>query len=436
MNIDKIVEHAHNYINTRGSKPFQAGRDYITASGQYFDGDDVAALVRCALEQWYAEGKYSQQFEKDLIHYYSNTIRHVVLTNSGSSANLLAITAITDPLLKSKQAKPGDEVITVAAGFPTTVAPILQNGLVPVFVDVNLNTFTPDLDVIENAIVEGKTKAVILAHPLGNLYDLEALREICDEYSIYLIEDACDALGGTFNGQLAGSFGDLSTFSFYPAHHITAGEGGAVLVRNNPLLEKIVKSFRDWGRDCWCEPGKDNTCGRRFSQRLGDLPQGYDHKYTYSRVGYNLKATDLQASLLVSQLKKLPYFVDIRRRNWRYLRENLDKYHKYFRFQEALPGADPSWFGFALTVRGTAPFTRTELASFLEANKVGTRNLFAGNLIRHPGFAKTRYRVFQDLSNSDVIMNSTFWIGVHPSIGEEQLEYMIKTFDKFLEGVQ
>lgn len=382
--------------------------------------------------EWYAEGKYSKEFEKDVRKFYQNTIRHVVLANSGSSANLLAVTSITAKEHGSRRAQEGDEIITVAAGFPTTVNPIIQNGLTPVFVDVDLDTFTPSLDIIENAIVEGKTKGVILAHPLGNPYDAHTLRDICDEYGIWFLEDACDALGGSLHERLLGSFGDIATLSFYPAHQITAGEGGACLIQS-PFNEKILKSYRDWGRDCWCEPGKDNTCGKRFCWKLGDLPEGYDHKYTYSHIGYNLKATDLQASLLVSQLKKLPWFVERRRYNWNYLREHLDKYRKYFRFMQTIDGANPSWFGFNIVVKETAPFDRNDLIQYLENNKVGTRLLFGGNLLKQPAYKDIYHKVFQPLTNSDVIMNKGFWVGVHPTIDQERLEYMVNIFDDFIE---
>jgi CDP-4-dehydro-6-deoxyglucose reductase, E1 len=384
------------------------------------------------LGEWYAEGKYSKEFEKDVRKFYQNTIRHVVLANSGSSANLLAVTSITAKEHGSRRAQEGDEIITVAAGFPTTVNPIIQNGLTPVFVDVDLDTFTPSLDIIENAIVEGKTKGVILAHPLGNPYDAHTLRDICDEYGIWFLEDACDALGGSLHERLLGSFGDIATLSFYPAHQITAGEGGACLIQS-PFNEKILKSYRDWGRDCWCEPGKDNTCGKRFCWKLGDLPEGYDHKYTYSHIGYNLKATDLQASLLVSQLKKLPWFVERRRYNWNYLREHLDKYRKYFRFMQTIDGANPSWFGFNIVVKETAPFDRNDLIQYLENNKVGTRLLFGGNLLKQPAYKDIYHKVFQPLTNSDVIMNKGFWVGVHPTIDQERLEYMVNIFDDFIE---
>lgn len=429
---EQIVERVRKYTNQQKKKEFTPSETYITASGQFFDGDDVASLIECALGMWYAEGKYAKTLEKDLRLFYKNTIRHVVLANSGSSANLLAVSTITAKEHGHRKAKEGDEIITVAAGFPTTVNPVIQNGLTPVFVDVNLDTFIPDMEVIENAIVEGRTKGIILAHPLGNPFDAHTLRDICDEYGIWFIEDCCDGLGGSLYNKLLGSFGDIATLSFYPAHQITAGEGGACLVQS-PFNEKILKSYRDWGRDCYCDPGKDNTCGKRFCWKLGDLPEGYDHKYIYSRIGYNLKATDLQASLLVSQLKKLPWFVERRRYNWNYLRERLDKYKKYLRFMQSIEGANPSWFGFNMIVKETAPFSRNELIQYLESCKIGTRLLFGGNLLRQPAYKGIYHKVFQPLTNSDVIMRDSFWIGVHPSITEEMLEYMVKCFDIFME---
>jgi CDP-4-dehydro-6-deoxyglucose reductase, E1 len=430
---ERILEGVRDYINQQNKKKkFKAGQSYIASSGQYFDSDDVATLVECALRQWYADGNYAREFEKDLRTFYRQSIRHVVLANSGSSANLLAVTAITDPTFGSRQARTGDEIITVAAGFPTTVNPIIQNGLTPVFVDVDLNTLVPDMEVIENAIIEGTTKGVVLAHPLGNPFDVTTLRDICNEYGIWLIEDNCDGLGGSYQELPLGSFGDISTLSFYPAHHITAGEGGACLIQS-PMVKKVLQSFRDWGKDCWCEPGKDNTCGKRFGYCLGELPEGYDHKYTFSRIGYNLKATDLQASLLTSQLKKLPFFVERRRHNWQALREGLDKYKKYLRFNTSLEGANPSWFGFLITVKESAPFNRKELIAYLEEHKIGTRLLFGGNLLRQPAYKKVYHRVFQPLMNTDVVMNYSFWVGVHPSIDDEQITYMLSVFDKFVE---
>ena len=431
---EKILQLTRDYIDGQKPKAFVAGETYIPASGQMFDGQDVTSIVENALEMWYAEGKHAHEFERKLIERYRNTIRDVILCNSGSSANLLAITAITDPVFGERAARPGDEIITVAAGFPTTINPIIQNGLIPVFVDVDLSTFVPDMEVIENAIVEGKTKAVVLAHPLGNLFDARALRDICDEYNIWLIEDSCDALGGTFDGNPAGSYGDLSTLSFYPAHHITAGEGGAVLVRNNPMLSKVVRSFRDWGRDCWCPPGKDNTCGKRFGwKKMGGLPDCYDHKYVYSRIGYNLKMTDLQASLLVSQLSHLDAFVEKRKYNWQYLHQKLSPYKKYLRFQDKLELADPSWFGFAITVKETAPFNRVELTTYLEEKRIGTRLLFGGNILKQPAYRKIKHSIFQELINTDVIMKDTFWLGVYPGIDQERLDYVVTTIINYIE---
>lgn len=433
MNKDDIIARAKKLIESQPHPKFIPGETYITASGQFFDSDDVASLIECAIGQWYAEGKYSHEFEKDIRTFFNHTIRHAVLCNSGSSANLLAVTTITDKTFGSRSAKAGDEIITVAAGFPTTVNPIIQNSLTPVFVDVDLDTFTPNVELIENAIVEGQTKGIVLAHPLGNPYDCDSIRDICNEYGIWFVEDACDGLGGTLNNRMLGSFGDIATLSFYPAHHITAGEGGACLIQS-PMVDKVLKSFRDWGRDCWCEPGKDNTCGKRFGHKLGDLPEGYDHKYTYSRIGYNLKATDMQASLLVSQMKKLPWFIERRRHNWNYLREHLDKYKKYLRFMQPIPGAEPSWFGFAITVKPSAIFSRNELVEYLESRKIGTRLLFGGNLLKQPAYKDINYRVFGDgLTNTDVIMNRTFWIGVHPSIDQERLEYIVSVFKDFME---
>ena len=431
VNADQIKELVREYIG-QNHKNFIPGETYITASGQYFDADDIESLVDCALGQWYAEGKYAQEFDKDLRTFYKHSIRHSLLVNSGSSANLLAVTTIGDRTFGERRAKPGDEIITVACGFPTTVNPIIQNGLVPVFVDVDINTLLPDMEVIENAIVEGKTKGIILAHPLGNPFAADLLRNICDEYGIWFVEDNCDGLGGTLFDKPLGSFGDLSTLSFYPAHHITAGEGGAVLIQS-PMVKKVAQSYRDWGKDCWCDPGKDNTCGKRFGYCLGELPLGYDHKYTFSRIGYNLKATDLQASILVPQLKKLPWFVERRRYNWKALYKGLSKYRKYFRFQTSIEGADPSWFGFLISVKESAPFSRKELIDYLEEHKIGTRLVFGGNLLKQPAYQNIQCKVFQELTGTDVVMRYSFWIGVHPSVTDEHIEYMLKTFDKFME---
>lgn len=434
MKKEKILQAVQEYGDRLLPETFVAGETLIPPSGKMFDGEDMMSLVDAVLGMSHPSDRFISSTEKEFTRYFKGNIRDTILCNSGSSANLLAITAITDPVFGERRAKPGDEIITVAAGFPTTINPIIQNGLVPVFVDVDLDTFLPNMEVIENAIVEGKTKAVVLAHPLGNPFNASALRDICDEYNIFLIEDACDGIGGSFEGSPIGSYGDLSTVSFYPAHQITAGEGGAVLVRSNPMLAKVVRSFRDWGRDCWCEPGKDNTCGKRFGwKHMGQLPDGYDHKYVYSRIGYNLKMTDLQASLLVSQLKKLDGFVERRKYNWNYLREHLNRYKKYFRFQVPLEGSEPSWFGFAITVKETAPFNRLELTSYMESKKIGTRLLFGGNILKQPAYKGMKPVIFQGLINTDVIMRDTFWIGVYPGIDQERLEYMVKTISEFVE---
>jgi CDP-6-deoxy-D-xylo-4-hexulose-3-dehydrase len=426
------VGYTKKYIDSLKPKPFIPGETYIPPSGKVIDGDDIASLMEAVLDGWFTEGRFADEFEKDLRAYYGNTIRHVALTNSGSSANLLAISTITDKVFGDRRARDGDEIITVAAGFPTTLNPILQNGLTPVFVDVDLETAVPDMEVIENAVVEGKTKAIVLAHPLGNPFDAHTLRDICNEYGIWLIEDSCDALGGTLYGKRLGSFGDISTLSFYPAHHITAGEAGACLVQS-PMVEKVLKSFRDWGRDCWCATGKDNTCGKRFGWKLGELPDCYDHKYIYSRIGYNLKTTDLQAALLVSQLKKLDGFVEQRRHNWQALREGLDKYKKYFRFMREIEGASPSWFGFLIVVKETSPFNRSDIITFLENRRIGTRLLFGGNLLRQPAYKDVHHKIFQPLINTDVIMRDAFWIGCYPGIDDEKIDYILNTFKEFIE---
>lgn len=432
MKRERVIEGVRKYVESIKKERFVPGVTYIPPSGKLIDGDDVASLMEAVLDQWYTEGRFAVEFEKDLRTFYKHTIRHVELTNSGSSANLLAVTTITDKVFGDKRAKKGDEIITVSAGFPTTVNPIIQNGLVPVFVDVGLETFVPDMEVIENAIVEGRTKGVVLAHPLGNPYDAATLRDICNEYGIWFIEDTCDALGGSLLDRYVGSFGDIATLSFYPAHHITAGEAGACLIQS-PMVKKVLESYRDWGRDCWCDTGKENTCGKRFGWKCGDLPEGYDHKYIYSRIGYNLKTTDLQASLLVSQLKKLPMFVERRRANWQALREGLDVHKKYFRFMKPIKGAEPSWFGFVLTVKPSAPFTRNEFVQHLESKKIGTRLMFGGNLLRQPAYKNIPHKVFGgELINSDIITNDSLWIGVHPSIDEERIDYMLKTIGEFV----
>lgn len=406
---------------------FVPGNTPIPVSGRVFDADDLMHLVDASLDFWLTTGRYAEQFEREFAQYLG--IRHALLCNSGSSANLLALSALTSPKLGERQLQPGDEVITVAAGFPTTVNPIIQNGLVPVFLDITLPTYDIDVRYLEEA-VGPRTKAIMLAHTLGNPFDLEAVMDVAKRYHLWVIEDNCDALGSTYRGQFTGSFGDLATVSFYPAHHITMGEGGCVLTQRGPL-KKLVESFRDWGRDCWCAPGKDNTCGKRFGWQLGDLPDGYDHKYTYSHIGYNLKLTDMQAAVGVAQLKKLPNFIEIRKRNWRLLYEGLKPLEEFFILPEATPHSDPSWFGFLLTVRKDAPFSRNDLVQYLESHKIGTRLLFGGNVIRQPAYQSVTYRVVSDLTNTDVVMNQTFWIGVYPGLSEEMIAFVINSITAY-----
>jgi CDP-6-deoxy-D-xylo-4-hexulose-3-dehydrase len=402
---------------------FNPGQSPVPVSGKVIDGEDLSSVVDSALDCWFTTGRFAENFERKLARFVG--VRCASLVNSGSSANLLAISALTSPKLGDRQLRPGDEVITVAAGFPTTINPILQNHLVPVFVDVNLLTYEVDVSQLEAAHSE-KTKAVILAHTLGNVFDLDAVTAFVKKHNLWLIEDCCDALGSTWKGRQVGTFGDIATVSFYPAHHITMGEGGAVLT-NDPSLRVLIESFRDWGRDCWCHPGKDNTCGKRFDWQLGSLPRGYDHKYTYSHIGYNLKATDMQAALGASQIEKLPHFIDRRKENFQYLLAALKPLEDYLLLPEATQGSDPSWFGFPIGVRPSAPFTREDLIRALDAKKIGTRLLFGGNLLRQPAYQGCAYRVVGDLPNTDFVMNNVFWIGVYPGLTEPMLDYVADT---------
>jgi CDP-6-deoxy-D-xylo-4-hexulose-3-dehydrase len=414
--------------------PFVPGTSPVPISGRVFDEQELELLVESSLDFWLTTGRFAEQFEREFAKFVG--VREAVLVNSGSSANLLAVAALISPKLGDRRLRPGDEVITLAAGFPTTVNPILQNGLVPVFVDVQIPTFNVDVGYLETALSE-RTRAVIFAHTLGNPFDLDAVTAFAKKHGLWLIEDCCDALGSTYRGQKVGTFGDLATVSFYPAHHITMGEGGCVLT-DKPLLRTLVESFRDWGRDCWCDPGKENTCGKRFDWQLGDLPHGYDHKYIYSHVGYNLKATDMQAAVGVAQLKKLPAFIEARKRNFAYLKSGLkDKNVKeHFVLPEATPNSDPSWFGFPLLVRETAPFSRNALIDFLYERKIGTRQLFGGNLVRQPAYADLNYRVVGDLRTSDRVMNQAFWIGVYPGLTQAMLDYVLETINEIaLKGV-
>ena len=435
MNKDQIISRVRKYVQNLPPKKFIPGETYIPATGPIIDEQEIASLVDTVMDfpqKIEIEGPKTQQFDRDVRAFMGSDVRKVRLTNSGSSANLLAITTMTDPVFGQRGANKGDEILTVATAFPTTVNPIIQNDLIPVFFDVDLETIAPDYEFMEQQIVEGKTKGIVLAHPLGNPLDMETLRDIADEHGIWMIEDACDGFGGMLNKEPIGSFGDMSTISFYPAHQMTSLEGGAVCVRS-PMVDKVLTSFRDWGRDCWCEPGKENTCGKRFGWDFPSLPEHYDHKYIYSRIGYNLKSTEMNAALLVEQLKKLPVFVEARRRNWKALREGLDKYKKFFRFQSPIKGAEPSWFGFLITVKETVSFNRAELIQYLEERKIGTRLLFAGNILNQPAYKNIKKRKAQELINSDIIMRDAFWIGTWPGIDQERLAYILKTFDEFME---
>ena len=411
---------------------FVPGETPVPVSGRVFDSEELEFLVNAALDFWLTTGRYADQFEKEFARFIG--VRSAILVNSGSSANLVALSTLTSPKLVDERLRPGDEVITVAAGFPTTVNPIFQNSLVPVFVDVSLPTFNVDVGQLELALSD-RTRAIVLAHTLGNPFDVDAVVDFARQHDLWLIEDCCDAVGSTYKGQKAGTFGDLATTSFYPAHHITMGEGGCVLT-DKPLLKTLAESFRDWGRDCWCAPGKENTCGKRFDWQLGDLPHGYDHKYIYSHVGYNLKATDMQAAVGVAQLKKLPGFIDTRKRNFSYLKAGLKDLEEFFVLPEATQHSDPSWFGFPLLVRETAPFSRNTLIDFLNSKKIATRQLFGGNLVRQPAYAELNYRVIGDLRTSDRVMNQAFWIGVYPGLTRGMLDYILETMNEIaLKGV-
>ena len=403
--------------------PFVPGSTPVPVAGRVFDENELETLTEAALDFWLTAGRFADQFEREFARFMG--VRAAVLVNSGSSANLVALSALTSPKLQERRLLPGDEIITVAAGFPTTVNPILQCGLVPVFVDIQVPTYNVEPGELEAAL-SPRTRGIMLAHTLGNPFDLDAVLAFAQRHSLWLIEDCCDAVGASYGERNVGTFGDLATTSFYPAHHITMGEGGCVLTEK-PLLQTLVESFRDWGRDCWCDPGKANTCGKRFENQLGDLPYGYDHKYTYSHIGYNLKLTDLQAAVGVAQLKKLPSFIEARKRNFQTLKSGLLDLESYFVFPQATPKSDPSWFGFPLLVRSDAPFTRSELVRFLEERKIATRLLFGGNLVRQPAYKNAHYRAVGRLPNSDLVMNQLLWIGVYPGLSRPMLDYMVET---------
>jgi CDP-6-deoxy-D-xylo-4-hexulose-3-dehydrase len=406
---------------------FAGGETAIPPSGKVIGASEMELMVEASLDGWLTTGRFNDAFEQRLAGFLG--VNYVLTTNSGSSANLLAFSTLTSPRLGERAIRPGDEVISVAAGFPTTVNPIIQFGAVPVFVDVHLPTYNIDPAKVEAAI-SPKTKAIMLAHTLGNPYDLTTIVDIARRHKLWLIEDCCDALGSTYGGQLVGTFGDIGTLSFYPAHHITMGEGGAVFT-NDPDLKSIAESFRDWGRDCYCAPGKDNTCGKRFCWKLGDLPQGYDHKYTYSHLGYNLKITDMQAACGLAQLDRAADFIATRKRNFAYLKDRLRSCEEFLMLPEATPNSDPSWFGFPITLRPAAGVQRVDFVSYLDQYKIGTRLLFAGNLIRQPYMKGRTYRVSGDLTNTDTVMNDTFWIGVHPGLTSEMLDFVVEKIEAY-----
>ena len=426
---EQILDLAEQFFNEQfAAKPFLPGASPVPVSGKVLDAADLRSLIDASLDCWLTTGRFATQFERQLARFFG--VRGASLVNSGSSANLCAFSCLTSPRLKEKQIKPGDEVITVAAGFPTTVNPIIQNGCVPVFMDVTTPTYQADASQLEAALSD-RTRAIMIAHTLGNPFDLDLVANFAKKHNLWLVEDSCDALGAKYNGQMVGTFGDLATVSFYPAHHITTGEGGAV-VTNNALLKTLAESFRDWGRDCWCEPGKDNTCGKRFDWQLGELPCGYDHKYIYSHIGYNLKMTDMQAAVGLSQLQKLPGFIAARQQNFRYLYERLKPFEDVLLLPESTPAAEPSWFGFPIGVREDAPFGRDALVRELESKKIATRLLFAGNLVRQPAYEHVKYRVAADLSRTDYVMRSVFWIGIFPGLSESMLDYMAETIGGFV----
>ena len=416
----------YNYRKNQEEK-FIPGETMVHYAGRIFDEHEMMTLVDSALDFWLTAGRYAQKFEKEFAKFLG--MKYCLLTNSGSSANLLAISALTSPKLGEKRLKPGDEIITTACGFPTTLNPIIQNNLKPVFVDVELGTYNIQAEKIEEAISE-KTKAIFVAHTLGNPININEIKKIAEKHDLWFIEDNCDALGSKYSERYTGSYGHISTFSFYPAHHITMGEGGAVLT-NDPLLKEIIASFRDWGRDCWCEPGCDNTCGKRFGWQLGDLPFGYDHKYVYSHIGYNLKVTDMQAAVGVEQLKKLPKFIEARKSNFKTIYDALEPYSRYILLPKKEEESDPSWFGFAIIVKEDAPFTRDDLVNHLESNKIATRMLFGGNLTKQPAYKNIDFKVVGSLENTDKVMNNLFWIGVYPGITREKMRYVLKIFEEF-----
>ncbi len=426
----EILDIVARFQAEKTEQVFIPGKTPVNYAGRIYDHKELQAAVASCLEFWLTEGRFVSQFQ-DIISDKIG-VKHSILVNSGSSANLLAVTALTSPLLGKKQLQPGDEVITVAAGFPTTLNPILLNRLVPVFVDIDIPTYNAKTDAIKDALTE-RTRAIFLAHTLGNPFDINKVREIAEKHDIYLIEDNCDALGSLYNSKYTGSFGHIATCSFYPAHHITTGEGGAIMTSDDTLA-RIIRSLKDWGRDCYCNPGQNNACGKRFSRKYGSLPSGYDHKYVYSHIGYNMKMTDIQAAIGVEQIKKLDQFCRLRRKNFDSWSEQFRRYEKYFILPEPTKNSDPAWFAFPVTVKSTAGFTRTALTNHLNKNLVETRNLFAGNLLKQPAYKNISYRQTGDLANTDMVMENTFFLGTYPGIKEEHIEYTMKTIEEFIAG--
>ena len=428
---NEIIQKTIEYYQAKFAyNEFTAGKSKVNYAGRVFDEKEIINAVEASLDFWLTEGRFSEQFAEKIADFLG--IEHVLLTNSGSSANLLAFSALTSEKLGQKRLKAGDEVISVAAGFPATVTPIIQYGLIPVYVDVTLPTYNIDIEMLRKA-VNPKTKCIFLAHTLGNPFDIEAVAKIAKENNLWLIEDNCDAFGSKYNGQYTGTFGHLSTISFYPAHHITTGEGGAICT-NDTQLANIVRAFRDWGRDCYCAGGENNTCGKRFSQTFGDLPLGYDHKYVYSEIGYNLKMTDIQAAIGAAQMDKLEMFCERRKENFNLFHEIFSKYPEYFILPKATENSNPAWFAFIVTLKESCHFTRDELTSYLNENLVETRNLFAGNMVRQPAFVNKKYRIAENLKNTDYIMNNTFFLGTYPGLTKEMINYVEGILNDFLKA--
>jgi len=428
---EEVLLAVEAFLDKKSKPKFIAGETHIPVTGKVIDTQDIQAIVAAALDGWLTTGRFNTLFERKLQKLL--TSGKILTCNSGSSANLIAFSSLCSPKLGTRAIKPGDEVISVAAGFPTTINPIIQNNAIPVFIDVRMDTLNIDETKIEAAIT-AKTRAIFLAHTLGNPYNLNAIKALCEKYDLFLIEDTCDALGGEYDGKKLGTFGDIATLSFYPAHHITMGEGGAVII-NNPQLEQIAESIRDWGRDCYCGPGKDNTCGKRFCWKLGELPEGYDHKYVYSHVGYNLKITDMQSACGLSQLDKLDNFIQSRKENYNWLKKKLSKYSDLISLSSTTAKSDPSWFGFPIIINDSKRLNRNDFVQYLNGHNIGTRLLFAGNATKQPFLIGQNYKVHGNLENTDKVMNDVFWIGVHPGLSEEMLNFMVEKIEEYLENI-